>query len=233
MVSIALLLLGACHKGGQPGFSSLNSEMSPKGGGGSWQLITGEDPEDDRRQWDQIYKAPGYVFGKEPSDFLKEQLHLLPLKNQARVLDIAMGEGRNAVFLAKQGFDVEGVDLSEVAIEKANRLARENHVSIRAIEADLNQYVIKPESYDVILNIDYLQRNLIPQMKKGLKHGGILVFENDTVKQLANPGGKNTQRSFLLEEGELANLFKDFKVLVYHEHNDGRDARASLVAQKP
>ena len=144
-----------------------------------------------------------------------------------------MGEGRNAVFLAMKGFEVDGVDLSEVALKKARRLARENKVSITTIEADLNTYTIKPESYDVILNIDYLQRSLIPQIKRGLKHGGVVVYENYTVKQLENTGGKALQRNFLVDEGELPKLFKDFKVIVYRETNDGKDARASLIAQKP
>lgn len=200
------------------------------GGTTTWQLITGDDSEDDRRQWDQIYNTQSYVFGKDPSPFLKEQVGRLPV---GKALDIAMGEGRNAVFLAKKGFDVDGVDLSEVALKKARRLARENHVSITTINADLNSYTIKPESYDVILNIDYLQRSLIPQIKRGLRRGGVVVYENYTVKQLENTGGKALQRNFLLDEGELQKLFKDFKILVYRETNDGKEARASLIAQKP
>ena len=145
----------------------------------------------------------------------------------------ATGEGRNAVFLAKKGFLVDAVDISEVALKKAQRLAHENHVTINTIDADLNSYTIKPGYYDVIVNIDYLNRSLIPQIKRGLRPGGIVVYENYTVKQLENARGKVLQRDTLLEEGELPKLFKDFKILVYRETNDGKDARASLVAQKP
>jgi tellurite methyltransferase len=196
----------------------------------TWQMMTGDDTEDDRRQWNQVYSGRNYVFGKEPSEFLKDHINRLPV---GKALDIAMGEGRNAVYLARKGFEVDGVDLSEVALKKGRRLARENHVTINTINADLNTYTIKPESYDVILNIDYLQRSLIPQIIRGLRHGGVLVYENYTVKQLENTGGKALQRNFLLDEGELPKLFKDFKVLVYRETNDGKDARASLIAQKP
>ena len=103
-----------------------------------------------------------------------------------KVLDIAMAEGRNAVFLAKKGYQVEGVDYSEVALRKAKLLARENRVEVGTINADLTTYQIKPDTYDVILNIDYLQRSLIAGIKKGLHKGGVVVFENDTVDQLKN-----------------------------------------------
>lgn len=221
--------LAACIDHDNPITTSHPDETHP-GGTTTWQLITGDDSEDDRRQWDQIYNTRIYVFGKDPSAFLKEHVNSLPV---GKALDIAMGEGRNAVFLAMKGFEVDGVDLSEVALKKARRLARENRVSITTIEADLNTYAIKPEAYDVILNIDYLQRSLIPQIKRGLKRGGVVVYENYTVKQLENTGGKALQRNFLVDEGELPKLFKDFKILVYRETNDGKDARASLIAQKP
>jgi tellurite methyltransferase len=205
---LSLTLAGAT--GCDPGHSHTD-EIQPSGATTSWQMITGDDSEDDRKQWDSIYSTQVYIFA----------------------LDIAMGEGRNAVYLAKKGFIVDGVDISEVGLKKARLLARNNHVMINTIDADLNTYTIKPEAYDVILNIDYLQKSLIPEIKKGLKHGGVVVFENYTVRQLENTGGKAIPKNFLLEEGELPKLFKEFKVLVFRETNDGKDARASLIAQKP
>lgn len=204
-------------------------EIQPKGTN-AYQLITGDDSQGDRGRWDRLYNTKSYVFGKEPAAFLRDHIELLPV---GKALDIAMGEGRNAVYLAKKGFQVDGVDISEVALKKAKRLARENRVSVHTINADLNSYSIKPDSYLVILNIDYLQRSLIPQIKRGLKRGGVVVYENFTVDQLENPGGKELRRDYLLTKGELKELFKDFEVLVYRETNDGQNARASLVARKP
>ena len=229
MTLIGLGSLTACHSPFSEGPISGTNEVRPSGET-TWQLITGDDPDDDRRQWDQIYNKREYVFGKEAAAFLREQVDRLPI---GRALDIATGEGRNAVFLAKKGFQVDAVDLSEVALKKARRLARENHVTINTIEADLNTYTIRPGYYDVILNFDYLQRSLIPEIKRGLRRGGIVVYENYTIKQLENTGGKALQRNFLLDEGELPKLFKDFKILVYRQTNDGKNARASLIAQKP
>ncbi|MGK5090152.1 class I SAM-dependent methyltransferase [Bdellovibrionota bacterium FG-2] len=209
-----------------------SDEITPKGSN-LYQTVTGDDSEEDRQHWDSLFSAGGYVFGKEPAVFLKENVEKLPAGRSVRVLDIAMGEGRNAVFLAKRGFQVDGVDLSDVALKKAKRLARENKVSINTINADLTHYVIRPDSYEVILNIDYLQRSLIAQIKRGLKRKGVVVYENYTVEQLQNPEGKTLRRDFVLNKGELKELFKEFEILVYRETNDGKDARASLIARKP
>lgn len=192
--------------------------------------MTGDDAESDRTQWDQVFDQDVYVYGKEPAEILRDHIDILPV---GRALDIAMAEGRNAVFLAKKGFVVDGVDISEVAIRKAKRLAKENHVEITTINADLNTYQIKPETYEVILNIQYLQRSLIPQIKRGLKRGGVVVFENETVEQLKLPKSAGIRRDYLLNVGELKELFKDFKILDYSEKNDGKEAVARLVAMKP
>lgn len=228
--SISVLLgitLSAC---GQCGVSSGPSETKTKGTN-VYQIVTGEDIEQDRTHWDALYtKNTGYVFGKEPAELLREQVDILPV---GRALDIAMGEGRNAVFLAKKGFVVDGVDLSEVALRKAKRLARENNVDITTINADLNHYTIKPDTYEVIVNIDFLLRSLVPEIRKGLKRGGVVVFETLTVDHLKNPKGQGIRRDWLLNKGELREFFKDYQILYYAETNDGETAKASIVAMKP
>lgn len=77
----------------------------------------------------------------------------------------------------------------------------------------------------------FLSRPLIPQIKKGLKKGGMIIFENYTVAQLKYD--KTQNRAYLLEQGELRELFKDLKIIKYSEVDDGKHATASLVAQKP
>ena len=93
----------------------------------------------------------------------------------------------------------------------------------------MNRYTIKSNFYEVIVNIDYLQRNLIPQIKRGLKKGGVVVYENQTVDQLNNSQGEHVRRDYLLDRGELKELFKDLEILVYKETNDGKNAVWSLV----
>ncbi len=194
-----------------------------------FQKLTGDDGGTDKNRWNKIYKKhKGYMFGKEPAQFLAQNVSTLPI---GKALDIAMGEGRNAIFLAKKGFDVEGVDISEVAIQKAKRLARENNVKIKTTIADLNKYQIAPNTYDVIIVFYYLQRSLIPQIKQGLKPNGVVVFETNTVEQLKYD--KTLNKSYLLEKEELKNFFKDFTFLKYAETDDGKNAVASLIARKP
>jgi tellurite methyltransferase len=199
-------------------------------GANAYQMVTGDDSEDDRVHWDKLYNTRTYIYGKEPAEFLRQNSFLL---RGGRALDIAMGEGRNAVYLAKKGYMVDGVDISEVAIRKSKRLAHENKVMITPVIADLTNYRIKPDYYSVILNFDYLQRSLIPHIKRGLKKKGIIVYENHTVDQLSNLNGQNVRRDYLLNKGELKELFKDFEILVYRESNDGKEAKASLIARKP
>ncbi len=193
-------------------------------------MVTGEDSEDERSHWDAFLNRAQYVYGKEPAPFLKENIHVV---RPGRALDIAMAEGRNAVFLAKRGFQVDGVDISEVAIRKALRLAKENHVTITPINADLNRYQVAPEAYDLIVTIQFLSRPFIPVLKRGLKHGGYVIYENYTVDQWKNAKGENLRRDWLLQKGELKEFFKDYEILVYKETNDGTEAVASIVARKP
>lgn len=192
--------------------------------------LTGDsDFADERTAWDRTYSRRDYVFGKDPSDFLVEHVDLLP---KGRALDIATGEGRNAVYLAKKGFRVEGVDISVVGLRKAQKLAAENGVKVQTTNADLHKYPIKPNTYTAILNFYYLQRNIFPQIKAGLKKGGVVMFENHLVAQLKNPDGRSYEKDFLLEPGELKKAFADFEILHYSERNDGKNAVASLIARK-
>ena len=204
-------------------------ELKPQGLN-AYQMVTGDDSEDDRHRWDKIFSTTQYVYGKDPAPFLLENIHLF--SNHGRALDLAMGEGRNAVFLAKRGYNVDGVDISEVALRKANRLAKEKRVGLNPILADLNSYTIESNAYDAILDFDFLHPNLIQQIKKGLKKGGILAFENYTVDQMQNYYGYPIRRDLLLKKGELRELFKDFEILVYKEYNDGKEAKASMIAKK-
>lgn len=129
---------------------------------------------EDRKIWDKRYDTEEYLFGKEPNSFLKEHMGILP---KGKALELAMGEGKDAVFLAKNGYEVDGCDISEVAIKKAYKLAEENNVKINALVVDLEKYEIPEGRYDLITCFYYLQRSLIPQIKKGLKAGGGLYLK--------------------------------------------------------
>jgi|TARA_Y100000031_G_C8169719_1_gene361142 2-polyprenyl-3-methyl-5-hydroxy-6-metoxy-1,4-benzoquinol methylase len=164
-----------------------------------------------------------------PAQFLVDNIKLLP---EGRVFDVAMGTGRNAVYLAKMGFNVEGVDISSKAVSDALELALKAGVAIRAETADLEaQYNIKRNSYDVIICFYYLQRSLIAQIKDGLKEGGVVVYETYIVDQAKFGRPKNS--NYLLEHNELLDMFRDFRCLHYSEGiMEDRKAIASIVAEK-
>ena len=164
-----------------------------------------------------------------PSEFLVENLHLLP---KGKVLDVAMGGGRNAVYLASKGFQVEGVDNSLEAVNKALKLAEEKKVEITTHFVDLeSDLFIKEETYDVIICFNFLQRSLIPYIKKGLRPGGMIVYETYIVDQAQF--GRPANPDYLLKHNELLDFFRDYRCLRYHEGiiETGR-AVAGIITRK-
>ena len=187
----------------------------------------------DQERWDKKYKGKRFALGTEANPFLRKHIHLLP---KGKALDIAAGEGKNAVFLAHHGFDVEAVDISKFALKKARKLAKENGVKIRTFQADLDHYPIEGGRYDLITDFYFLDRRLIPRIKRGLKKGGRAVFETylKEEKSLSNDGPKNPR--YLLKPNELLTLFRGFRILFYREgifkEGGSRKAIASLIAEK-
>jgi tellurite methyltransferase len=167
--------------------------------------------------------------GFEPSPFLVENVHLLP---GGRALDVAMGNGRNAVYLAGKGFTVEGVDLSREAVNAALETARQAGVVIAAKVADLeSDYTIEKSAYDVIVCFNYLHRPLIPRIKEALRPGGVAVYETFIIDQ--RQFGHPNNPDFLLGHNELLDMFREFRCLRYHEGVvGGQKAVAGIVAQK-
>ena len=108
-----------------------------------------------------------------------------------------MGEGRNAVFLATQGHKVVGIDISSIAVEKANALASEFRTEIKGVVASLDDYQISEKSFDVILSFYYVDRKLINKMKKWLKPGGLIFYEAHTVEKLTD--GKMINKEYLVK----------------------------------
>lgn len=181
-----------------------------------------------RVEWDERYSKGEHVPERNPSSLLVDSGSILP---KGRALDIACGEGRNAIYLARQGCQVDAVDISEVAIKNAKTTA--TGLDINFVVADLENFSIPEDTYDLIINFYYLQRSLVPQIKKGLKKGGLLAFETYTIEHQAFGHPKNPD--FLLKPNELLRLFNDLHILYYREgvvEGEGKKAIASLVGKK-
>ena len=187
----------------------------------------------DQKRWNERFGRKEFVLGKEPNPFLKKHIHLLP---KGKTLDMAAGEGRNAVFLAQKGFEVDAVDISEKGLKKARKLAREKGVKINTFLVDLDQHPIGKERYDLIVNFYFLRRRLIPRIKKGLKKGGKVIFETYLLEHRKLGTGGPKQAKYFLKPNELLGLFKDFRILFYREgifwEGGRKKAVASLIAQK-
>ncbi|OGW15997.1 MAG: hypothetical protein A3K09_06360 [Nitrospinae bacterium RIFCSPLOWO2_12_FULL_47_7] len=179
----------------------------------------------DKEKWDSKHEADECV--KEPCDWLKDNVGFLAGKGKA--LDIAMGAGRNAVFVAGLGYEVLGVDISEVGIRKAQALAREKKVRIAALSVDLDNYIIPEKTYDLILCFNFLDRRIFPEICRALRPKGLVFYETFTVDHLKHSSFK---REWVLERNELLRAFHELYVLKYQEIDQNGKAAASIVAQK-
>ncbi|NPA52559.1 MAG: methyltransferase domain-containing protein [Aquificae bacterium] len=182
--------------------------------------------EKDRLKWNERYKEND-LLPQEPSNIVKHFYNLAP---KGRALDIAAGNGRNSLFLAQKGFYVDAVDISDVAIDKIKKL---NNKNINPILADLDSYEIEENKYDLVININFLNRNLFPSIKESLKPNGVLIFETFLLDKYSHIKTKN----YLLRKNELLQYFIDFRIIFYQEKNVQKLNRenatiASLVAIK-
>ncbi|MFQ5674121.1 MAG: class I SAM-dependent methyltransferase [Nitrospinales bacterium] len=182
----------------------------------------------DKEKWDKKYACPDHQINPEPGEWLTTNADLLPGKGKA--LDIAMGEGRNAVYLASLGYDVLGIDISEAAMQNALALAERKNVKIKALAADLDHYKFDDSGFDLILCFNFLDRSLFPEIRKALLPGGLLFFETFNVDYLKYSRFK---QEWVLDHNELLREFADFRILRYREVDRDQTAFASLVAQKP
>lgn len=180
----------------------------------------------DRLKWNQKYQTE--QVSDAPSSIVKQ---FFMLAGGKKALDIAAGNGRNALFLADQDFAVDAVDISDVGLN----LFAGKHANVRPICADLDNFDIPKNRYDLIINIKYLSRRLFPYIREGLKRGGILIFQT----LVDWPNGSKEQphcRDYRLRENELLHAFLSLKILFYQEGNqasaDDATHLASLVAAK-
>ncbi len=188
--------------------------------------------ENTARAWDKRY-AQGQGMGRQPAAILREHRELLPARGAA--LDVAMGSGRNALYLAELGLDVTGIDISTVAIDHCRQEAARRGLPVNALVGDVTAYDFGREAYDLIVNLYFLERAIAPKLAEALRPGGVLVFETFTIAQMQLPGGPHDP-SWLLHPAELPLMFRTLKKLYYRDEiveEDGRrKAIASLIAQK-
>ena len=166
--------------------------------------------------WDNKYaQSDGFLFGKDPSPFLSDNAKLL---KKGETLDLAMGEGRNAAFLAAQGFQVSGIDFSEVATNRAKALAYEQGVDIEIKKQSLDFFLIPLMKYDSIVVTDFhpglsIMKNLV----RGLSVGGTLLVDAYTKEQIREGQGYKPEIFECFGPNELLRELNGLKIILYNE----------------
>lgn len=163
----------------------------------------------DRNDWDARYAGDELVWSAEPNRFLVDEVAALP---PGRALDLACGEGRNAVWLAERGWNVTGVDYSKVGLDKARRLAEARGVSARWEVADVTDFASAPESFDLVIVL-YLH---LPEASRRVafrhaaaavaKGGTLLVVGHDITNPEAGWGGPSDSAVLYGPEDVVADL---------------------------
>lgn len=198
--------------------------------------------------WSARYRDAGedYLFGTEANKFLRQQAAFF--SNGMRVLSVADGEGRNAVWLAEQGCAVTATEISPVALEKAAKLARGRHVTVDFRQVDMLDWRWPQAEYDAVVGI-FIQfvgaadrPRQIAGMQSAVKPGGLCLLQGYTPKQLEYRTGGPSALENLYTEAILRELFSGWEIIVLREHEDeiaegrahaGRSALIDLVARKP
>jgi SAM-dependent methyltransferase len=181
--------------------------------------------EKDRKKWNAKHRSR--PADNKPSEVVRRFAGLACI---GRALDIAAGNGRNAAYLADLGFSVDAVDISEVGLARSSH----RHPHIHTIQADLDTYVIAEDTYDLIINLNFLQRRLFPLVADGLSANGVLIFKTFVLGDSQAEAGPRC-RDYLLRPNELLHAFSALRVIYYNEEDqptNGNPPMATLVARR-
>ncbi len=190
-----------------------------------------------QEQWNERYSKEDFHYGKEPNNFLKEEL---PKLTPGKILFIGEGEGRNAVYAAKLGWDVDATDFSDEGKRKAEKLAEEFNVKINYEIQDFAEFVAKENTYDVIgiffIHLDEnLREELFEKLIASLKINGKIIFECFEKEQINHNSGGPKNEELLYSFEDVVNEFieLDFEKLskekVVMNEAMGHSGRATVI----
>ncbi|WP_194711948.1 class I SAM-dependent methyltransferase [Noviherbaspirillum soli] len=195
--------------------------------------------------WDQRYSDPDFVFGTEPNAYLADQAGLLQPGKKA--LAVADGEGRNSVWLARQGLIVDAFDISPVGVDKARRLAGDAGVDVAYHVSSVDDWAWQEQAYDYVVAIfvqfadPAMRDRLFAGMVKALKPGGFLVLQGYTPRQLEYKTGGPGVLSHLYTEDMLKAAFAGLRIVDMRSYDaqldegsrhSGMSALVGMVARK-
>lgn len=167
----------------------------------------------DAQRWNTRYADGAYATREHPTTLLADSLAELP---RGRALDVACGAGRNACFLAANGWQVDAIDVSEVALARGAARALAQSLQINWRCEDLDDVRLESGAYALIVVARFLDRRLFPALADALAPGGCLLYETHMLTQRSDVGGPGSFR-FRLRPGELLHLVHPLRILHYHE----------------
>ena len=190
---------------------------------------------DARERWNERYAREGVrPFARAPSDWLVAHRELLG--GGGRALDVACGDGRNALCLAQLGYEVDAIDVSDVAIDALRAAVQERALPIAPRVVDLEREPLPAGPYDAIVVFNFLQRELFGALQDALAAGGLLLYET-LARAHVDELGHSFNPAYLLEPGELLRAFPGLEVVEHREGVVGQAGAqrgvASVVARRP
>ena len=170
--------------------------------------------------WDARYNEEGWAFGKEPNDFLREAADRLPANG--RMLCLAEGQGRNAVWLAQRGHEVTAMDQSAAGLEGAKQLAAERGVTLTTVRADLAEFELEPGAWQGIVSIfahvdGALRARVHARVERGLAPGGVFVLEAYRPEQIGRGTGGPSDDDRMVNLARLRRELPTLEFLVARE----------------
>jgi SAM-dependent methyltransferase len=194
---------------------------------------------DPAQTWNARFAKDGYVFGTEPNEWLQRNAAIW--KQGSRVLSVADGEGRNSVWLAKQGHQVDAFDISDVGVAKAKRLAKDNDANVNFTVASCDDFAWPQDQYDGVATIFVqfadpdLRTRLFRNMARSLKPGGSLILLGYTPKQLEYRTGGPSVLSHLYTPEMLREALGELDIQIMDEYEtelregDGHLGRSAVI----
>jgi len=185
----------------------------------------------EKADWNKRYREGFYDGAIEPHTLLKKFWHTIPGKH---IVDIAMGNGRDAIFLSEKGFFVTGLESSIEAINITKKTMFQKNLTVYPVLGDARSLPYKRGALDCVLVFYFLEREIMDEIGILLKKGGILIYETFLKRQNEFDRPKNPD--YLLDDGELISYFRDFELLFYDEiietAGDKKKAIARAVGRK-
>ena len=196
-------------------------------------------------RWNERFSTDDYLFGEKPNQYLADKT---PLLQRGKALCIADGEGRNSVWLASQGYDVDAFDFSPIAIAKAKQLAAKHQVAVNFHCSDWQSFDWQANQYDTIAGIFFqfadpeARTEIFEKLNIALKPGGTLIIQGYGKDQMQYKTGGPGILENLYDEELLLSAFKDYKVLDLKSYlhlvdegpgHNGMSALVGYIGQKP